>query len=238
MMSEHDTAVVETPDFLLAALERAGDAVVIVDRDLHVSYLQRGGRTDLGAGPRRSARSSCRPSGARRIARRGWRRRDPRTMSPRSRSSARMAAGSVPRCRFRTSRSAVKAAASHSSATSPRRSCRRERMARAQSGCRQDQPRRRRHRPQSEGRLHQRRVYRDVRLFGRGSAGPAGDRTAGGPPYRPQDAGKVAALDRRGSRRRGGNPRLRQERRRDLDLGQRQGVPRRRTDGSNTCSRC
>ncbi len=31
--------VVETPDFLLAALERANDAVVIVDSDLHVSYF-------------------------------------------------------------------------------------------------------------------------------------------------------------------------------------------------------
>ena len=33
MMNERDTAAVETPDFLLAALERAHEAVVIVDRD-------------------------------------------------------------------------------------------------------------------------------------------------------------------------------------------------------------
>jgi PAS domain S-box-containing protein len=39
MMRTHDYPVVETPDFLLAALERADDAVVIVDRDLHVSYF-------------------------------------------------------------------------------------------------------------------------------------------------------------------------------------------------------
>ena len=39
MMHIHDYPLAETPDFLLAALERANDAVVIVDRDLHVSYF-------------------------------------------------------------------------------------------------------------------------------------------------------------------------------------------------------
>src|ERR1700716_2306343 len=39
MMSERETAAGETPDFLLAALERAHEAVVIVDRDLHVSFF-------------------------------------------------------------------------------------------------------------------------------------------------------------------------------------------------------
>ena len=34
MMSTRDYPMVETPDFLLAALERANDAVVIFDRDL------------------------------------------------------------------------------------------------------------------------------------------------------------------------------------------------------------
>ena len=38
-MRAHDTAVVETPDFLLAALERANEAVVIADRDLRVSHF-------------------------------------------------------------------------------------------------------------------------------------------------------------------------------------------------------
>jgi diguanylate cyclase (GGDEF)-like protein/PAS domain S-box-containing protein len=37
-MRARDCPVVETPDFLLAALERANDAVVIVDGDLHVSH--------------------------------------------------------------------------------------------------------------------------------------------------------------------------------------------------------
>ena len=37
-MSERDTPV-ETPDFLRAALERASDAVVIVDRDLQISFF-------------------------------------------------------------------------------------------------------------------------------------------------------------------------------------------------------
>src|SRR4051812_1644003 len=39
MMTERDYAVTETPDFLLAALERANEAVVIVDRDSHVSFF-------------------------------------------------------------------------------------------------------------------------------------------------------------------------------------------------------
>jgi len=42
MMSERDTRVVETPDFLLAALERADEAVVIFDRDLHVGFFNAG----------------------------------------------------------------------------------------------------------------------------------------------------------------------------------------------------
>ena len=38
-MRAHDTPVVETPDFLLAALERANEAVVIADGDLRVSHF-------------------------------------------------------------------------------------------------------------------------------------------------------------------------------------------------------
>jgi diguanylate cyclase (GGDEF)-like protein/PAS domain S-box-containing protein len=38
-MRAHDCPVVETPDFLLAALERATEAVVIVDHDLRVSHF-------------------------------------------------------------------------------------------------------------------------------------------------------------------------------------------------------
>jgi diguanylate cyclase (GGDEF)-like protein/PAS domain S-box-containing protein len=39
-MTEHDiAAVTETPDFLLAALERADQAVVIVDRNSHISFF-------------------------------------------------------------------------------------------------------------------------------------------------------------------------------------------------------
>ncbi len=38
-MYVHDDAVVETPDFLLSVLERANDAVVIIDDDRHVSYF-------------------------------------------------------------------------------------------------------------------------------------------------------------------------------------------------------
>src|SRR5258708_19726867 len=39
MMRAHDCPVVESPDVLLAALERAKDDVVIVDSDLHVSHF-------------------------------------------------------------------------------------------------------------------------------------------------------------------------------------------------------
>jgi diguanylate cyclase (GGDEF)-like protein/PAS domain S-box-containing protein len=39
MMSTRDYPLVETPDVLLAALERSNDAVVIVDSDLRVSYF-------------------------------------------------------------------------------------------------------------------------------------------------------------------------------------------------------
>jgi PAS domain S-box-containing protein len=39
MMSERDNPVVETPDFVLAALERTSDAVVIVDGVSHVSFF-------------------------------------------------------------------------------------------------------------------------------------------------------------------------------------------------------
>ena len=150
---------------------------------------------------------------------------DPRTISPRSRSSggwqpypcravglARRNRRSKPQHRIRPRH--------HQRGRAARAD------GRAQSGGRQDQPRGCRHRPRSGNRLHQRRVYRDVRLFGRGSTGPAGHRTAGGPRNRPQDAGKVAALGGGGNRRRGRSPRLRQERRRDLVVGQRQGVPR------------
>jgi len=38
-MRAHDTPMVETPDFLLAALERANEAVVIADGDLRVSHF-------------------------------------------------------------------------------------------------------------------------------------------------------------------------------------------------------
>ncbi len=39
MMNTRDYPLVETPDFVLAALERSNDAVVIIDGDLQVSYF-------------------------------------------------------------------------------------------------------------------------------------------------------------------------------------------------------
>jgi diguanylate cyclase (GGDEF)-like protein/PAS domain S-box-containing protein len=47
-MSETDTVKAETPDFLLAALERAGEAVVIVDHDLHISFFNAAAETIWG----------------------------------------------------------------------------------------------------------------------------------------------------------------------------------------------
>src|ERR1700732_1726430 len=38
-MRAHDDPVAETPDFLLAALERSSDAVVIADSDLRISHF-------------------------------------------------------------------------------------------------------------------------------------------------------------------------------------------------------
>jgi hypothetical protein len=61
-MRTHDTAVVETPDCLLAALELANEAVVIADGDLRVSHFN--GRAYLEAGSRRRARLPRELSGA------------------------------------------------------------------------------------------------------------------------------------------------------------------------------
>ncbi|MBX9648903.1 MAG: PAS domain-containing protein, partial [Xanthobacteraceae bacterium] len=38
-MPAHDCPAVETPEFLLAALEQANDAVVIIDGDHHVRHF-------------------------------------------------------------------------------------------------------------------------------------------------------------------------------------------------------
>ena len=108
---------------------------------------------------------------------------------------------------------------------------RRGRTARAdrasEPGGRQDHPRRRRHRSQPARRLYQRGVLRNVRILGRGSAGTAGQPVARRTVDRPQDPAPAAPPDLRRLRRRGGNSRLRQERRRDLGLGHGQGVPQR-----------
>ena len=63
-MRAHDYPVVETPDFRLAALERANDGVVIVDGDLHVSHFNAAAELIWELGSRRSARLPCEPSGA------------------------------------------------------------------------------------------------------------------------------------------------------------------------------
>jgi len=47
-MRAQDHPVAETPDFLLAALELAKDAVVIADSDLRISHFNAAARTDLG----------------------------------------------------------------------------------------------------------------------------------------------------------------------------------------------
>ena len=144
------------------------------------------------------------------------------------RSSARMAAGSAPRCRSRTSRSAVKAARIAFVRDITTEGERRERMALLELVADKT------NRAVIVTDRNLKIVYTnaaftgDVRLFDRGS-----DRAG-----RRSNCWRAAHTDRRtlaklrrwigrGNRRRGGNPRLRQERRRDLDFGQRQGVPQR-----------
>jgi diguanylate cyclase (GGDEF)-like protein/PAS domain S-box-containing protein len=61
MMRAHDYPAVEAPDFLLEALERANDAVVIVDGDLHVSYFN--AAAELIWGLDRAAVLGCHVSG-------------------------------------------------------------------------------------------------------------------------------------------------------------------------------
>ena len=114
----------ETADVLLAALERANDATVIVDGDLRVSYFN--AAAELIWGLDRADVLGCHVSrlGSRGSATglRSSQRRRRHHGVQRSRSSARTAAGSVPRCRFRVWRPAVKAAPSPSCGTSPPRS--------------------------------------------------------------------------------------------------------------------
>ena len=227
------------PDLLLAALERANDAVVIVDSDLHVSHFNAAAETHLGTGSRRSARSSCQPSRTegtaaaccdaslrsgerRRRTRRTLRDHDPaqgRQPDPcRAVAFARRGRRSKPHHRLR-------------SGHHRRGRATRERLALLTLVAD------RTNRAVVVTDHNLKVVYTNAafaRMFGYSceeATGPAGERTAGGPAYRSQDAGKVATLDRRGERRRGGNPRLRQERRRNLDLGQRQGVPQRARAG-------
>ena len=66
-MRAPDYPALETPDLLLAALERANDAVVIIDSDLHVSHCNAAAKP-FGTGPRRNARLPRKPSGPRRSA--------------------------------------------------------------------------------------------------------------------------------------------------------------------------
>ncbi len=135
-MRVHDYPAVETPDFLLAALEQANDAVVIVDGDLRISHFNAAAEL-IWEIPRASSRPRCQPSRARGPATASEsRHRIPRrrpAYAERTASEitigARMAAASAPRCRLRASRPAAKAAPSHSFGTSPPRSERRERIA-------------------------------------------------------------------------------------------------------------
>ena len=87
-------------------------------------------------------------------------------------------------------------------------------------------------------RLRQRRVYRMFGYSTRGSAGPAANRTAGRPTYRPPDAGQVAALDRRRkpAARRKSSPTTRTATRSGSRPASRRSATR--AGGSNTCSRC
>ena len=220
-MRTSDHSIVDTSEFLLAALEQASEAIVIVDSNFRIRHFNAAAksiwgvqRTDvLGCDARGIGFNELHHGAVSEI-------RIPRRDGSRVRA----------RCRCRLSRS--RAGPAHGL---------RSRHHHGGRTAREDGAA-----PSVADRTNRAVVVtdRDLRivyvnaaftaLFGYsagGSEGPAGERTARGPPYRPQDAGKVAALDRRGKRRRGGNPRLRQERRRDLGIGQRQGVPRRARAG-------
>ena len=63
-MRAPDYPAVETPDLLLAALERANDAVVIVDSDLRVSHFNAAAELIWGQDRAEVLGCPCQPSGA------------------------------------------------------------------------------------------------------------------------------------------------------------------------------
>ena len=203
-MRASDCPTVDTTEFLLAALEQASEAVVIIDGDLHVSHFNAAAESDLG---RRPARISL----ASRQAVSGL-----PTSTARSEITIRRPDGS--RLRASVSASRVEIGGRSSYMVFVRDITaeveRRERIAllnlvadktnRAVVVTDRNLQRR----------LYQRRVLRNVRILGIEEAqGRQANESARRTVDRPQDPAPAAPPDLRRQRRRGGNSRLRQERR-------------------------
>ena len=58
-MHASDYFTVDTPEFLLAALEQASEAVVIIDGDLRVSHFNAAAEFDLARAAHGSSRLRC-----------------------------------------------------------------------------------------------------------------------------------------------------------------------------------
>ncbi len=181
-MRASDCPTVDTTEFLLAALEQASEAVVIIDSDLHVTSFQRGGGIDLGRRPRGYPWPRCKLSRAYRPAAE-LRDHDPaRRWQP--------ASG----IRIGLARRDRRPKQLHGLCSRHHRRGRTARADRAsEPGGRQDHPRRRRHRSQPARRLYQRGVLRHVRILGRGSAGTASQPVARRTVDRPQDPARGCA---------------------------------------------
>jgi PAS domain S-box-containing protein len=180
-MRAHDCPVVETSDFLLAALERATEAVVIVDHDLRVSHFNAAAERIW-----QLDRAEVLGGDVGRLGLENLEQHHLATQAPdqgngddagprcaeigRSEIAIRRKDGS--RIRAALSLSRVDVGRSKPLDRIRFRHHRRGRNARtagtADLGRRPDQPRRCCHRSQSAGRLYQRRVYGHVRVFGVG----------------------------------------------------------------------
>ena len=207
MMNAREYPLVETPDVLLAALERANDAVVIIDGDLCVSHFNAAAELIWGLDRAEVLGRHVSGLGLSDLPQPGDNDTD---QVRKSEITIEHKDGS----RHRAALSLCSVEAGGQTRTIAfarditREVVRRERMAVLELVADKT------NRAVVVTDRNLKIVYtnaaftRDVRLFGRGSKGPAGQRAYRGPAYRPQDAGKIAALDRCRSRRRGGNPRL------------------------------
>ena len=178
-MRASDCPTVDTTEFLLAALDQASEAVVIVDSDLHVSHFNAAAEIDLGRRPRGYSRPSMQAVSGLMTCRPQFRNHDPaRRRQPAPGSAIGLA------CRDRRPKQLHGLCSRHH---------RRGRTARtdraAEPGGRQDQPRGRRHRSQSARSSIPTRAFSGMFGYSTEEAqGTAGARVARRAVNRPQDA--------------------------------------------------